>query len=75
MYVKKARVFRSNLTILRPYKMWKYYEWFSELKTELLRCLEQMTWKAVHEQNWQGKLISARKVKASALTSMDVSGG
>ena len=31
-----------------------------ELKAELRRCLEQKTWEAVHEQNWQGKLISAR---------------
>ena len=31
-----------------------------KLKAELRRCLEQKTWEAVHEQNWQGKLISAR---------------
>ena len=31
-----------------------------ELKAKLTRCLEQKTWEAVHEQNWQGKLISAR---------------
>ena len=31
-----------------------------ELKAELRRCLEQKTWEVVHEQNWQGKLISAR---------------
>ena len=33
-----------------------------KLKAELTRCLEQKTWEAVHEQNWQGKLISARAV-------------
>ena len=31
-----------------------------KLKTELRWCLEQKTWEAVHEQNWQGKLIFAR---------------
>ena len=31
-----------------------------KLKAELRRYLEQKTWEAVHEQNWQGKLISAR---------------
>ena len=31
-----------------------------KLKAEPRRCLEQKTWEAVHEQNWQGKLISAR---------------
>ena len=31
-----------------------------ELKADLRRCLEQKTWEAVHKQNWQGKLISAR---------------
>ena len=43
-----------------------------KLKEELRRCLEQKTWEAVHERNWQGKLISA-KVKTTVLTSMDVS--
>ena len=31
-----------------------------KLKAELRRCLEQKTWEAVHEQNWQGKPICAR---------------
>ena len=31
-----------------------------KLKAELRRCLEHKTWEEVHEQNWQGKLISAR---------------
>lgn len=30
------------------------------LKVELRRVLEEKTWEAVHEQNWQGKLLSAR---------------
>ena len=32
-----------------------------KLEPELRRCLEQKSWEAVHEQNWQGKLISARR--------------
>ena len=31
-----------------------------KLKAELRRCLEQKAWEEVHEQKWQGKLISAR---------------
>ena len=31
-----------------------------KLKAELRKCLEQKAWEAVHEQKWQGKLISAR---------------
>ena len=33
-----------------------------KLKEKLARCLKQKTWEAVHEQNWQGKLISATAV-------------
>ena len=36
-----------------------------ELKAELRRYFEQKTWEAVHEQNWQGKLISARSEDVS----------
>jgi len=32
-----------------------------KLKAELSRGLEQKTWKAVHEQSWQGKLTSLRR--------------
>ena len=31
-----------------------------KLKVELRRVLEEKTWETVHEQNWQGKLLSAR---------------
>ena len=31
IYVKKARVLRSNLTMFRPCYVWKYYEWFWEV--------------------------------------------
>ena len=31
IYVKKARVLRSNLTIFRPCLVWKYHEWLSEV--------------------------------------------
>lgn len=31
-----------------------------KLKVELRRSLGQKTWKAVHEQSWQGKLTTAR---------------
>ena len=31
-----------------------------KLKAELTRCQKQRLCDAVHEQNWQGKLISAR---------------
>ena len=31
IYVEKARVLRSNLTMFRPCYVWKYYEWFSEV--------------------------------------------
>ena len=32
-----------------------------KLKADLRRGLEQKTWEAVHEQNWQGKLTSMRR--------------
>ena len=31
IYVEKARVLRSNLTMFRPCYVWKYYEWFWEV--------------------------------------------
>ena len=46
-----------------------------KLKAELRRCLEQKTWEAVHEQNWQGETNLREKCKVRALTSRAVSGG
>ena len=49
-----------------------------KLKEELRRCLQQKTLEAVHEQNGQGEVISARgddERATRALTLRAISGG
>ena len=60
-YQKPTRIMHDNGKVKNAEK----------LKAELRGCLEQRSWDAVHEQNWQGKLIPARHEDKSSSLNVD----